>query len=748
MSANQSALDYEPVSCAPGGAAGAESTTAPASERPSAGAALQIGITVDHRRLFGALQDGWLRPLEGRGGHVLGVGRFPTEIPPPAAGHRVAVRLALNKAQLPDLAVLVLRAGLWRPDRLSGLCDSDEAVHLPGAIPAFAIASLAVSSAEERARLVGLSRAASNLGLSDMRIDVAGMHDDGPVAGDHPAGCGPEAGLVVPPTQDAVHGALTMAVRTVPRIEPWLDVLQESLAAEPSGLATAAAAVDAAWWRSPPWRRQCERPETLADCLWFAVVGVFRNDCQERSTTFPALLEQVAECAMEHGGDGFGDAIPAWREDTERLLRAETTLKLQGWRRNPVGLALQLVLARPSPGGFMTWFKAKPALPPAVAWSAATLCGLLNGYRRLATDLRGSALQREVLAIAALSFCDPRAPEVRWPMGRPDLRWHKRADGFVLAHKGREVVRTGCHARGQWYSADLGDAETLRAAEDAAATLGWPCYRSRVEDAEVPWAGPGAIEVRSSHLAVHGSVELRVPRPAFDIECFRRLVATEAGEMPRPPVAKTHAEPPAAAVPGLVYQQDFVDEEHERRLAEWIDQQPWRTELSRRVQHYGWRYSYRGKRVDPSMRLGALPAELADLAQRLVDEGLLPQLPDQVIVNEYNAGQGISPHVDAPSFDDGIATLSLLDSWEMVFHPPAKNAPTSSGPASGKPVGLGKVPKLLERRSVAVMHGEARHEWKHEIAKRKREPAICGKRKWRQRSRRLSLTFRKVRPVP
>ena len=110
MSANQSALDYEPVACAPGGAAGA---------------ALQIGITVDHRRLFGALQDGWLRPLEGRGGHVLGVGLFPTEIPPPAAGHRVAVRLALNKAQLPDLPVLVLRAGLWRPDRLSGLCDSD-----------------------------------------------------------------------------------------------------------------------------------------------------------------------------------------------------------------------------------------------------------------------------------------------------------------------------------------------------------------------------------------------------------------------------------------------------------------------------------------------------------------------------------------------------------------------------------------------------------------------------------------------
>lgn len=240
------------------------------------------------------------------------------------------------------------------------------------------------------------------------------------------------------------------------------------------------------------------------------------------------------------------------------------------------------------------------------------------------------------------------------------------------------------------------------------------------------------------------------------------------GEMRKPPVANAHAAPPAATVPGLVYERGFVDEEHERCLVEWIDKQKWLTELSRRVQHYGWRYSYRHKRVDPSMRLGELPEELADLAQRLVAEGLVPQLPDQVIVNEYNADQGISPHVDAPSFGDGIATLSLLESWEMAFHPPAKAAAASGGPASGQPIGsrqgqagqagkarqvgqagkVGKVPMLLERRSVAVMHGEARYEWKHEIAKRKSDPEFSGEGKRRQRNRRLSLTFRKVLSAP
>lgn len=707
----------------------------PTAVRLPADAAPQIGITVNHRRLFGALQDGWLRPLEGSSGHVLGVGRFPSESVQPATGHRVAVRLGLNRAQLPDLDVLALRGGQWTSARLLGLCGSEEAIHWPGAIPAFAIASLAVSSAEERARLVGLSRAASNLGLADMRVDVAGAHGAGATAGDPPE-CEPEAGLVIPPTQDALHGALTMAVHTVPRVDPWLDMLRESVAPEPSGLVAAAAAVDAPWWRSPPWRQRCERPETLVDCLWLAAVDVFRSDYQERSSSVRALLDRTAERAMENGGGDFGDALATWRQETVRMLRAETTLDLEGWRRNPVGLAVQLVLARPSPEGFMTWFKTTPNLPPAVAWSAATLCGLRNGYRRLATNLRGSPLQREVLAIAALSFSDPRAAEVPWPMGRPDLRWHREGSGFVLAHKGQEVARTGCHARGRWYAADFGDPETLRAAVDAAETLGWPCYRSRVTDAELPLTGPGAIEVHADHLAVRGSIELRVPRPTFDPKCFRRLVATEAGEMPKPPVA-ARAEPPAVAIPGLVYERGFVDEEHERRLAEWIDQQPWRTELSRRVQHYGWRYPYRRKRVDASMRLGELPPELADLAHRLVAKGLVSQLPDQVIVNEYTADQGIRPHIDAPSFDDGIATLSLLESWQMAFHAPAK------GPARRK-----KVQKVLERRSVAVMHGEARHEWKHEIAKRKYDPALSGKGKRRPRNRRLSLTFRKVRPAP
>ena len=147
------------------------------------------------------------------------------------------------------------------------------------------------------------------------------------------------------------------------------------------------------------------------------------------------------------------------------------------------------------------------------------------------------------------------------------------------------------------------------------------------------------------------------------------------------------------------------------------------------MQHYGWRYDYKAREVDSSMHLGPLPVELAELAERLFQEKLVPQLPDQVIINEYVANQGITPHVDVQSFADGIATISLLESWEMTFHAPG---------------GKKKVHQLLEQRSVAIMHDEARYQWKHEIKKRKSEPPLDEGGKRRKRERRISLTFRNV----
>ena len=52
-----------------------------------------LGLTTDHRRLFEALQDGWLRLLPSSAGQLLGVGSFPTEQDTCRAKHAISVRM-------------------------------------------------------------------------------------------------------------------------------------------------------------------------------------------------------------------------------------------------------------------------------------------------------------------------------------------------------------------------------------------------------------------------------------------------------------------------------------------------------------------------------------------------------------------------------------------------------------------------------------------------------------------------------
>lgn len=98
-------------------------------------------------------------------------------------------------------------------------------------------------------------------------------------------------------------------------------------------------------------------------------------------------------------------------------------------------------------------------------------------------------------------------------------------------------------------------------------------------------------------------------------------------------------------IPGLTYIPDFIMKEEEKSLIENIDNSPWINDLKRRVQHYGYKYDYKARAVNDDAYLGLLPEWLKPLGRRLFDEGIFPAVPDQVIVNEYEPGQGISPHL-------------------------------------------------------------------------------------------------------
>jgi alkylated DNA repair dioxygenase AlkB len=179
-------------------------------------------------------------------------------------------------------------------------------------------------------------------------------------------------------------------------------------------------------------------------------------------------------------------------------------------------------------------------------------------------------------------------------------------------------------------------------------------------------------------------------------------------------------------IQGLTYIPEYLTEPQAGALLAAIDAQPWLGDLKRRVQHYGYKYDYKARAIDQSMYLGPLPDWANDLAQRLHTEQITAKVPDQLIVNEYEPGQGISAHVDCvPCFGDTVVSISLGSACNMDFTHDVEP----------------KVSVPLEPGSAVIMTGPARYDWRHSISSRKTDVIEDQKR---MRSRRVSLTFRNV----
>ncbi|MFD4246748.1 alpha-ketoglutarate-dependent dioxygenase AlkB [Streptomyces sp. NPDC058525] len=184
---------------------------------------------------------------------------------------------------------------------------------------------------------------------------------------------------------------------------------------------------------------------------------------------------------------------------------------------------------------------------------------------------------------------------------------------------------------------------------------------------------------------------------------------------------------PSVAVPGLHYIAEWLTPEACEALLSDIDAAEWSAQLKRRVQHYGHRYDYGRRSVAGNQREAAppLPAWARQAAARLTHEGLMDQEAEQVIVNEYQPGQGISAHVDClPCFGPAIAAISLGSACLMDF----------TNPEDGT-----KLAVPLAPGSLLVMTGPARSTWRHAIAARKTDPGPTGRV---PRGRRVSVTFR------
>lgn len=136
---------------------------------------------------------------------------------------------------------------------------------------------------------------------------------------------------------------------------------------------------------------------------------------------------------------------------------------------------------------------------------------------------------------------------------------------------------------------------------------------------------------------------------------------------------------------------------------------------------------------------GSLPSPLQEIADELVSVGVFPSKtpPNHVLLNEYQAGQGILPHTDGPLYDSRTATLSLsscvvieftkrLSSSEIGNTHGVVSAPTSSLERDGIDAAgsnpllhtsiASPVQVLLEPGSLLVFQDEAYLNYCHGIA--------------------------------
>ncbi|XP_068664043.1 alkylated DNA repair protein ALKBH8 homolog isoform X2 [Aristolochia californica] len=116
---------------------------------------------------------------------------------------------------------------------------------------------------------------------------------------------------------------------------------------------------------------------------------------------------------------------------------------------------------------------------------------------------------------------------------------------------------------------------------------------------------------------------------------------------------------------------------------------------------------------------------------------------DQLIVNVYQAGEGICGHTDLLRFDDGIAIVSLESACVMHFTQVGRGDCVDDNVKQDKEIcSILKVPVLLSPGTLVLMSGEARYIWKHEINR------MQGCQVWEgvelEQKKRTSVTLRKL----
>jgi len=182
-----------------------------------------------------------------------------------------------------------------------------------------------------------------------------------------------------------------------------------------------------------------------------------------------------------------------------------------------------------------------------------------------------------------------------------------------------------------------------------------------------------------------------------------------------------------SGVPGLRLLYDVVNAQEEEAIMSSLlaDRSAVAANNIHRATQWGWVFYSSGQRMTHADRLSPLPRWMGALVDRTLASDptrqFLPSLEDwgdgvqHALLNEYEPGDGVRAHTDDTRFwREFVLGLSLGSAVTMRFtSPPALPAGSVSSLIA---VQTEAVDVRLPARSLYVLTGASRWEWKHEIA--------------------------------